>query len=74
MPKKQTQSEDPVILSKRRVERFFNKLEKSPLKKLMEFQNTQEKLQAIVKFASIVGISETKLPILISSLRKHIKT
>lgn len=62
---------DQVEISKQRVKRFFTKLEQSPLRKLMEFQTTQEKVQAILKFAEIVGVPHTKLPILINQFRKN---
>lgn len=66
--------QDPqeIELSKQRVKRFFKKLEQSPLRRLMDFQTTPEKVQAIIKFAEIVGIAPNKLPILINQLRKNI--
>jgi len=39
----------------------------------MEFQNTQEKIEAIIKFADIVGIPESRLGSLLSSIRKKLK-
>ena len=63
-------SANQVELSKQRVKRFFKKLESSPLNKLMNFQSTQEKVQAILKFSDIVGIPHSNLPILINQLRK----
>lgn len=71
MPNKPSDvSTNQVELSKQRVKRFFKKLESSPLNKLMNFQSTQEKVQAILKFSDIVGIPHSKLPILINQLRK----
>lgn len=74
MPQPQEKNVTPaeqIELSKQRVKRFFNKLEQSPLRRLMEFQTTQEKVQAILKFSEIIGIPHTKLPILINQLRKN---
>lgn len=70
MANKPTESTEQVAISKQRVKRFFKKLESSPLSKLMDFQSTQEKVQAILKFSDIVGIPPNKLPILINQLRK----
>lgn len=71
--KKAIPVDDAVELSKSRVKKFFKKLESSPLRKLMEFQNTQEKIEAIIKFADIVGIPESRLGSLLSSIRKKLK-
>ncbi len=72
MPK-QVPPKDPVELSKARVKKFFKKLETSPLSKLMGFQNNMEKIEAVIKFADIVGIPESKLGLMISSIRKKLK-
>lgn len=70
-PINQNQSPEELEISKQRVKRFFTKLDQSPLRRLMQFQTTQEKVQAILKFADIVGVPHTKLPILINQIRKN---
>lgn len=73
MPKKQKEEHLEVEISKKRVKKFFDKLNSSSLKRLMDLQTIQEKVEAVLKFSDIIGIPRTKLPMLMSSLRKNLK-
>jgi predicted nucleotidyltransferase len=54
---------------KSKVERFFKRLNKSSIKKLMDFKTDQEKAEAIAKFAEFVGVPRSKLSSVVSQLR-----
>lgn len=53
-----------------KVTRFFTRLGNSPLRKFMSFDTSIEKAQAIIKFAEMVGVPRSRLPILIQAFRQ----
>lgn len=58
---------------KQRVERFFNILDRSALRKYAVFKTPQEKAQAIIRFANMVGVPKSQLAKLFSNLRTSSK-
>jgi len=58
-----------VDVSKSKVKRFFDHLERSQLRNYLNFTSPQEQYEAIRKFAEMVGVPKSKIGPLISSLR-----
>lgn len=58
-------------LSKVKVKTFFNKLQKNEgLMQYLDFRNPVEQAEAIIKFASLVGVPTGKIPAIIASFRQ----
>lgn len=68
----QIQDENPTKL-KRTVELFYNRLDKSSLAKLLEFETRLEKGQALVEFIKRLNVKTTELTYLINLVRSQSK-
>lgn len=58
-------------LGKVKVRMFFSKLQKhDALMQYLDFRNPVEQAEAIIKFASLVGVPQSKIPAILASFRQ----
>lgn len=72
--KKPIINEAITIKDRQRVKIFFTRLKKSSLVNYMKFETSVEKVQAIIRFAEMIGVPPTYLPAMISKFRELSKT
>ena len=60
---------DSMEFKKAAVKRFFVRLEKSPLKNMLQFNSPAEQMEAIIKFSELVGVPKSRISSMILGFR-----
>lgn len=74
MEEKEVKDSQKRIKDKQRVEKFFKKLEASSIFNHLNFNTVQEKRQALIRFARMIGVPPNQLSTIFQKMKKQLNT